>query len=145
MPDARANYPIFQAHLSHENDNLNQRLFWYLFSQSLLFGAYSSALNMPEKARVEIFARLQETLVSVIPIMALAISAVIYPLIVISVRHMGGLRKQFEAQAGNDLADLPPLHGDPTLRRIGDVAYLAIPLVQALAWAFLIGRQLLGR
>ena len=38
MSDPRANYSTFQAHLFHENDNLNQRLFWYLFSQSLLFG-----------------------------------------------------------------------------------------------------------
>lgn len=145
MTDLRALYPVFQAHLSHENDNLNQRLFWFLFSQSLLFGAYSSALNMPEKARSDLVAHLQDALVWLIPTVALALSAIIYPLIVISVRHMTGLRKQFEDQGGASLDDLPPLHGDATLRKLGDAAYLTLPLAQAAAWLYLLGRVLLGR
>lgn len=64
MPDCRASYPLFQAHLSHENDNLNQHLFWYVFSQSLLLGAYSSSLNAGDKARSFAIAQQQERIVA---------------------------------------------------------------------------------
>lgn len=140
MTDVRANYAIFQAHLFHENDNLNQRLFWYLFSQSLLFAAYSGTLNLPEKARSTIIAGQQEALIWVVPIMALLISCALYPMIIISVRHMHGLRRQFTAQAGSKIDDLPPIHGDPMLRNIGDVSYLTIPVVLTGAWLFLLIR-----
>lgn len=111
MPDVRANYAIFQAHLFHENDNLNQRLFWYLFSQSLLFGGYSASLNGPEKPRSAVVADQQSLLLWLLPVTALLVSAFLYPMIVSSVRHMTGLRRQFEAQAGNAVSDLPPIHG----------------------------------
>ena len=140
MPDRRANYPIFQASLSHENDNLNQRLFWYLFSQSLLLGAYCSIVNAPEKARDALFGHQQDLLVYLIPVSSLLTSLILYPMIVISVRHMSSLRCQFEAQPGDKLADLPPIHGDPLLRRIGDGAYLTIPLVMTGTWLVLLGR-----
>lgn len=143
MADARANYTVFQAHLSHENDNLNQRLFWYLFSQSLLFGAYTATLNVPEKPRNPLLGDQQALLVWVVPGVALLISALLYPMIVISVRHMSGLRRQFEAQAaGQDISDLPPIHGATALRRIGDFGYLTIPLVLVSAWIVLVMRLL---
>lgn len=143
MSDSRANYAIFQAHLSHENDNLNQRLFWYVFSQSLLLGAYGAALNVPEKPRNADFAEQQELLVWLIPSTALVLSGLLYLMIIVSIRHMSGLRKQFEAQANDTVADLPPLHGDPTLRRIGDLAYLTIPLVLTALWLGLLSRLVL--
>lgn len=144
MTDARANYAVFQAHLAHENDNLNQRLFWYLFSQSLLFGAYTATLNVAEKPRSPLLAEQQQFLVWVVPIVSLLISALLYPMIIISVRHMGGLRRQFETQsAGQDLSDLPPIHGAPTLRRVGDFGYLSIPLVLTGAWLVLLVRLIL--
>lgn len=139
MPDPRANFAVFQAHLFHENDNLSQRLFWYLFSQSLLFGAYSGVLNAPEKAKSPLFASQQELIVLVLPVTALLISALLYPMIIVSVRHMSGLRKQFEAQIGPDrLADLPPIHGNPTLRRVGDFGYLGMPVILTGAWIVLL-------
>lgn len=139
MPDCRANYPLFQAHLSHENDNLNQRLFWYVFSQSLLLGAYSSALNAGEKLRSVVVGQQQDLLVWLMPGTALLLSLVLYPMIIISVAHMAGLRKQFESQAvGCDISDLPPIHGNALLRRIGDAAYLTIPLVLIATWLILV-------
>lgn len=143
MYDKRANYPVFQAYLSHENDNLNQRLFWYLFSQSLLLGAYSGVLNAPEKAHNALFGRQQDLLFWIIPVTSLLISLVLYPMILISLRQMSGLRKQFEAQPGEDLSDLPSIHGDPTLRRIGDLAYQTMPLIMTAAWLVLLARPLL--
>ena len=140
MSDSRTNYPIFQAQLSHENDNLNQRLFWYLFSQSLLLGAYAGILNAPEKPHNPSFAAQQDLLVWVVPITALTISFALYPMIVISVQHMGNLRRQFEAQMSDDLSDLPPIHGSRTLRRVGDAAYLVMPVIITLAWVVLVGR-----
>lgn len=142
MPDRRTNYPVFQAHLSHENDNLNQRLFWYLFSQSLLFGAYAAALNSPEKARSPIVAELQHVIVPLVPATALLVSLLLYPMIVISVLHMSALRRQFEALPG-DVSDLPPIHGHATLRRIGDFGYLSIPLVLTGAWVLLLATLVL--
>ena len=142
MSDSRTNYPLFQAHLFHENDNLNQRLFWYLFSQSLLLGAYSGLLNASEKPRSLLFAAQQETLAWIVPITALAISCTIYPMIVISVCHMKNLRKQFEAQLSEDLSDLPPIHGTPRLRQLGDAAYLTLPIIITFAWIVLIGRMI---
>lgn len=139
MPDCRVSYPLFQAHLSHENDNLNQRLFWYVFSQSLLLGAYSSSLNAGEKARSVAIAQQQDLLVWLLPTTALLLSLVLYPMIVVSVCHMAGLRKHFEQlAAGCDISDLPPIHGHATLRRIGDVAYLTVPLVLTGTWLFLV-------
>ena len=141
MADARANYPAFQAHLSHENDNLNQRLFWYLFSQSLLFGAYTAALNVPEKPRSPVLGDQLATVTWIIPTVALLISTLLYPMIIISIRHMGVLRRQFEAQAeGQDVSDLPPIQGGTSLRQIGDFGYLSIPLVLAGAWLVLLVR-----
>jgi hypothetical protein len=141
MSDCRANYPIFQAHLFHENDNLNQRLFWYVFSQSLLFGAYGAALNVAGKPLPAQYAELQETLVWLLPATSLLMALALYPMILISVNHMSGLRKQFEAQiVGAELADLPPIHGNPTLRKIADLAYLTIPLILTGAWLVLISR-----
>ncbi len=140
MTDARANYAVFQAHLSHENDNLNQRLFWYLFSQSLLFGAYAASLNGSSTPRSALVGQQQELLVWLLPVTSLLLSCLLYPMIVISVCHMSGLRKQFEAQAGHEIADLPPIHGQPALRRIGEFAYLTIPLVLTAAWLVMLGR-----
>lgn len=141
IADARSNYAVFQAHLSHENDNLNQRLFWYLFSQSLLFGAYAATLNATEKPRSALLAGQQDFLVWVVPVVALLISALLYPMIIISIRHMSGMRRQFERQATDqDISDLPPIHGTTVLRRIGDFGYLTIPIVLAGAWLVLLAR-----
>lgn len=141
MADARANYDSFHAHLSHENDNLNQRLFWYLFSQSLLFGAYSATLNATEKPRNAFLADQQAFLVWVVPIVAILVSSLLYPLIVISIQHMNGLRRQYEGQVvGDEVADLPPIHGEPRLRSIGNFAYLTIPLVLGGAWIVILIR-----
>lgn len=144
MPDARANYAVFQAHLFHENDNLNQRLFWYLFSQSLMFGAYSSTLNHPDSSSRAIVAGQQESLMWIIPITALLVSCALYPMIVSSVLHMSGLRRKFVAQAGQEIDDLPPIHGNPKLRKIADTGYLAIPLILTGAWLLLIVRFVLA-
>lgn len=140
MPDARANYAVFQAHLSHENDNLNQRLFWFLFSQSLLFSAFSASLNGPGTARNPAVAEVQDLLVWVIPITAVLLACALYPMIIISLRHMTGLRRQFEPQLDEDCLGLPPIHGEPSLRRIGDWSYAAMPLILIGAWLVLLAR-----
>ena len=141
MPDARENYPIFQSQLSHENDNLNQRLFWFLFSQSLLLGAYSGVLNAPETPRNPAFGAQVDVLVWLLPSVALALSAALYPMIVISLLHMRNLRRQFERQIDGDLDDMPPIHGTSALRNLGDVAYLAMPVILGAGWAVLLGRM----
>ena len=82
----------------------------------------------------------QTLLLWLLPVTALLVSAFLYPMIISSVRHMSGLRKQFEAQAGSAVPDLPPIHGQPALRRIADLGYLTIPLVLSGAWLVLLLR-----
>ncbi len=141
MADARESYPIYQGQLSHEHDNLNQRTFWYVFSQAFLFGAYASVVNAPQVAKSAMFARQQDLLVWVMPITAILISGLIYPLILISVRYMRELSLKFERIAGGDLDDLPPIHGNPTLRHVGDLVHQSLPAILIAIWVLILAWQ----
>ena len=144
MASGRECYPIYQGQLSHENDNLNQRTFWYVFSQSFLFGAYASVVNAPQAAKNPLFGKQQDVLLWVIPITAILLSGLIYPLILISVRYMRELSRKFEAIAGPDIDELPPIHGNPSLRRAGDLVHQALPAVLILIWVGIIASQIRG-
>lgn len=127
MPDIPPHYPVFQGQLSHENDNLNQRLFWYVFAQSFLFGAYAAIVNAPQAAKSPLFARQQDLLLWLLPVTALVISVLIYPSILISLRYMSELRRKFETLIGPEADDLPPIHGNPALRWMADSVYRLLP------------------
>jgi hypothetical protein len=132
-------YAIIRGQIEHEDDLMNTRLNWFITSQAFLFTAYAiTAGNIQQAGTTTSHERL-DALLYLIPLMAVAISAVICFGIVAGVLAMRTLRQQYHKYFDESAAgDLPPVQGYRTTQVLGISVPLVLPVLFLLVWAFLL-------
>jgi hypothetical protein len=143
VPSAIEHYKIIRSQIEHEDNLINQRLSWFVASQSFFFSAYAILLNAPVEARQPEFAEQQSILFLMIPIVAICTSVLIYTTITAAMIAMYNLRKNLDKHAITQLrGDLPPVEGYRQTLILGQAAPVLMPLVFLIVWAYLLARIL---
>jgi hypothetical protein len=139
-------YRIVRSQLEHEIQMLNQRVLWFVFSQSFLFTAYATVLNAPEKPGLAVAARLQALLIWVFPVSALIVGFITYLGVMTSLLTMKDLRRSYESFQGAESRNrehfFPPIQGREGVRRLTTLSAVGMPLVFILTWGVVLLRQL---
>jgi len=132
-------YTIIRGQIEHEDDLMNSRLNWFITSQSFLFTAYAiTAGNIQQAGTITSHERLK-SLLFIIPLMAVAISAVICFGITAGVLAMRTLRHQYRNYVDESAAQLlPPVQGYRTTQILGISVPLILPALFLLVWLFLL-------
>jgi hypothetical protein len=132
-------YELIRGQIEHEDDLMNTRLNWFITSQSFLFTAYAiTAGNIQQPGTTVSHERL-ESLVFLIPMMAVVTSAVICFGIGAGVLALRTLRNQYHHRVDASTAgSLPPVHGYRMTQVLGISVPLVLPVLFMLVWAFLL-------
>jgi hypothetical protein len=132
-------YEIIRSQIEHEDNLINQRLSWFVASQAFLFSAYAILLNAPSQVRLEPFARQQELLFSLIPLVAIGVSILIYITIIAAMLATANLRRFLKAHMNeNDSALLPPVQGYRQTLLLGQASPILIPFLFMVSWIVLL-------
>lgn len=130
--DDVAFYSMARARLEHEDGLIVSRLAWLMASESFLFTAYAIVLNGTGSSR-------HGRLMQLIPIVAIASSALIFVGIVAAVRAMAWIRGLLRARLPDETAlGLPPLHTPGSIAALGLIAPLVLPIVFVAVWLYLL-------
>jgi hypothetical protein len=90
-------YQIIRSQIEHEDNLINQRLSWFVASEAFLFSAYAILLNAPSQVRLQSFATQQNILFSLIPLVAIGMSILIYITVIAALLAMANLRHSWKA------------------------------------------------
>jgi hypothetical protein len=124
--------------IEHEDILIVNRLSWLMASQSFLFTAYAIILNGPTQLRTVTFVSHGESLLKIIPIMAISACVLIYLGICGGIGVMASLRREF-ARHHATLGNLrPPIQGSGPTLFLGHCAPLGLPPIFTVAWAILL-------
>jgi len=136
-------YQIIRSQIEHEDNLINQRLSWFVAAQAFLFSAYAILLNAPSQVRLQRFATQQETLFSLIPLVAIGVSILIYITVVAAMLAMANLRRLLEGHMKEEeSALLPPVQGYRQTLLLGQASPILIPLLFMSSWVVLLIRSL---
>lgn len=142
---ALEHYKIIRAQIEHEDNLINQRLSWFVTSQSFLFTAYALLLNAPVQVRLPEISRQQNLLFLIIPLVAICTGLLIYTTIAAAMLAMHHLRvpvREHASRVGSH--DLPPVEGYRQTHALGHAAPLLMPLVFIVVWCILLARLRFG-
>jgi hypothetical protein len=138
-PDVDAFYDRIRDQIEHEDNLVTQRLNWFLTSQSFLFTAYAIVFNgtPPASARLAI----RSILMEVIPLIGVAVGALILIAIIGGAIVMNDLRRSFQLNcpAAAD-AGLPPLQERAATRFMGLLAPILLPVMFIAVWMLLFAK-----
>jgi hypothetical protein len=130
--DDVAFYSMMRARLEHEDGLIVSRLAWLMASESFLFTAYAIVLNGPSTFQ-------HGRLMQLIPIVAIASSALIFVGIVAAIRAMRWVRGLLRARVPDETAlGLPPIHTPGSMASAGLVAPIILPIVFVAVWLYLL-------
>ena len=109
-------YQIIRSQIEHEDNLINQRLSWFVAAQAFLFSAYAILLNAPSQVRLPSFAKQQDILFPLIPLVAIGVSILIYITVIAAMLAMANLRRLLESHVNKEeSALLPPVQGTDKL------------------------------
>lgn len=132
-------YEIIRSQIEHEDNLINQRLSWFVAAQAFLFSAYAILLNAPPRVRLEGFARQQEILFFLIPLVAIGVSILIYITVIAAMLATANLRRLLKTHMNEKAsALLPPVQGYRQTLLLGQASPLLIPLLFLISWIVLL-------
>ena len=142
-------YQIIRSQIEHEDNLINQRLSWFVAAQAFLFSAYAILLNAPSQVRLQGFARQQEILFYLIPLVAIGVSILIYVTVIAAMLAMANLRRLLKSHA-NELEShakekeilLPPVQGYRQTLLLGQASPILIPFLFMISWIVLLIKSL---
>lgn len=131
-------YQLFRSRIEHEDNLIIQRLSWLMASQSFLFTAYAIVTNglTGSAANANTFANRLQTLVQIIPIVALLNSFLIAVSIFAALIAIKQLRCSYQKQPVT--LEIMPLQTSRTARVLGLSAPVLLPLLFLAVWLFLL-------
>lgn len=133
--DDVAFYAMMRARLDHEDGLIVSRLAWLMASESFLFTAYAIVLNGATSSQ-------HGRLLQLIPVVAIASSALIFVGIVAAIRAMAWIRGLLRARVPDETAlGLPPLHTPRAIAASGLVAPVVLPVVFVAVWLYLLATR----
>jgi hypothetical protein len=133
--DDVAFYSMMRARLEHEDGLIVSRLAWLMASESFLLTAYAIVLNGSGSS-------VHGRLLQLIPIVAIASSALIFVGIVAAVQAMSWIRGLLRARVPDETAlGLPPLHTPGWIAAAGLFAPVVLPLVFVAVWLYLLSTR----
>jgi hypothetical protein len=113
-------YRIIRERIDYEENLLNQRVIWLIFSQSFLVSAYAIMLNSPPEPKSPMYGDLQSCLVWLLPSLALILSIIIYISVISALYHIAELRESFETYPKDDTIEhFPAMNDTSFIRRLG--------------------------
>ena len=132
-------YQIIRSQIEHEDNLINQRLSWFVASQAFLFSAYAILLNAPSQVRLQSFAAQQNILFSLIPVVAIGMSILIYITVIAALLAMANLRRLLESHMKEEeSALLPPVQGYRQTLLLGQASPVLIPFLFMISWIVLL-------
>ena len=134
-------YQIIRSQIEHEDNLINQRLSWFVAAQAFLFSAYAILLNAPSQVRLQRFSTQQEILFSLIPLVAIGVSILIYITVFAAMLAMANLRRLLKTHV-EDSALLPPVQGYRQTFLLGQATPILIPLLFMISWIVLLIKSL---
>jgi hypothetical protein len=136
-------YRIIRSQIEHEDNLINQRLSWFVASQAFLFSAYAILLNAPSQARLEGFARQQEILFFLIPLVAIGVGILIYITVIAAMLATANLRRLLKTHMNEkDSALLPPVQGYRQTLLLGQASPILMPFLFMISWIVLLIKSL---
>lgn len=135
-------YRIIRERIDYEENLLNQRVIWLIFSQSFLVSAYAIMLNSPPEPKSPMYGELQSSLIWLLPILSLILSIIVYMSVISALYHIAELRKSFESYPKDETIDrFPAMEETSFIRRLGALPPIVVPLLFIGAWAFLLIKE----
>jgi hypothetical protein len=132
-------YQLIRSQIEHEDNLINQRLSWFVASQAFLFSAYAILLNAPSRVRLQSFATQQNILFSLIPVVAIGMSILIYITVIAALLAMANLRRLLESHMKEEKsALLPPVQGYRQTLLLGQASPVLIPFLFMISWIVLL-------
>jgi hypothetical protein len=113
-------YRIIRERIDYEENLLNQRVIWLIFSQSFLVSAYVIMLNSPPEPKSPMYGDLQSCLIWLLPSLSLILSIIVYLSVISALYHIAELRESFETYPKDDTIERFPAMNDTSfIRRLG--------------------------
>jgi hypothetical protein len=134
-------YQMIRSQIEHEDNLINQRVSWFVTAQAFLFTAYAIVLNAPPQVRLQSFATQQEILFSLIPVVAIGVSILIYITIIAAMLAMANLRRMVKDHV-DDSTLLPPVQGYRQTFFLGQATPILIPFLFMISWIVLLLKSL---
>jgi hypothetical protein len=134
-------YQIVRSQIEHEDNLINQRLSWFVASQSFLFSAYAILLSAASQGRLQRFVTQQEILFFLIPLVAIGVSILIYITVIAAMLAMANLRRLLKNHL-DDTALLPPVQGHRQTFLLGQATPILIPFLFMISWIVLLIKTL---
>lgn len=139
-------YRFIRERIDYEENLLNQRVIWLIFSQSFLVSAYVIMLNSPPEAKSPMYGDLQACLIWLLPALSLILSIIIYISVISALFHITQLRKSFETYPKDDTIEYFPAMDDTSfIRWLGGLPPILVPLLFIGTWTFLLIKEFLDR
>jgi len=133
--DDIAYYHHLRSRLEHEDGLIVNRLAWLMASESFLFTAYAIVLNGTGTPQ-------QRRLTSLIPLVAIGTSVLIFVGIAAAVKAMGWIRGLLRERIPDEARlGLPPIH-TPGSVKAGLAAPLLLPAMFVVVWLYLLAAGL---
>jgi hypothetical protein len=130
--DDLAYYQHLRSRLDHEDSLIVNRLAWLMAAESFFFSAYAIALNgagTPHHRR----------LLHLIPLVAMASSALIFVAIVAAVRALWWIHGLIKSRVPDPATlGLPPLHSPASMTLPGLAAPIILPPLFFTVWCYLL-------
>jgi hypothetical protein len=133
--DDAAFHAMMRARLVHEDGLIVSRLAWLMASESFLFTAYAIVLNGAGTAQ-------HDRLLKLIPVVAIASSALIFLGIVAAIRAIRWAQRLLRARVPDEaVLGLPPLNTPAGMVLAGLAAPVVLPLVFVAVWLYLLASR----
>jgi hypothetical protein len=132
-------YRLFRDRIEHEDNLIMQRLSWLMASQSFLFTAYAIVTNGLSGATPDIknkYVSHLSTLESIVPIVAMLNSLLIFISILAALRAIAELRHRYQQPAA--AFNVLPLQTSRAARTGGLSAPVLLPLLFLSVWLYLL-------
>jgi hypothetical protein len=121
-------YRLIRERIDYEENLLNQRVIWLIFSQSFLVSAYAIMLNSPPEPKSPMYGDLQSCLVWLLPSLALILSIIIYISVISALYHIAELRESFDTYPKDDTIEhFPAMNDTSFIRPLGGCLLLGCP------------------
>jgi hypothetical protein len=135
-------YRIIRERIDYEENLLNQRVIWLIFSQSFLVSAYAIMLNSPPEPKSPMYGELQSCLIWLLPSLSLILSIIVYLSVISALYQIAQLRESFETYPKDDTIERFPAMNDTSfIRQLGGLPPILVPLLFIGAWAFLLIKE----
>src|ERR671932_1705181 len=95
-------YHIIRERIDYEENLLNQRVIWLIFSQSFLVSAYAIMLNSPPEPKTPMYGELQSCLIWLLPSLSLILSIIVYLRVISTLYQIAQLRESFDTYPKDD-------------------------------------------